>query len=113
MSLFHCAWVGGTRLQAGGHLPAAAVECAGPGQSDSRGKGTKNNEIPLNRKTVKTEFHCVNLDIFFPCKYQVTAVNKYDPPMEVVAARDHITQLVYQLMQPQVVYDRSASFTAV
>lgn len=42
-------------------------------------------------------------------KSQVTAVNKYDPPMEVVAARDHITQLVYQLMQPQVVYDRWVS----
>lgn len=40
----------------------------------------------------------------------MTAVNEYDPPMEVVAARDHITQLVYQLMQPQLVYDRSASF---
>lgn len=37
-------------------------------------------------------------------------MNEYDPPMEVVAARDHITQLVYQLMQPQLVYDRSASF---
>lgn len=39
----------------------------------------------------------------------MTSVNKYDPPMEVVAARDHITQLVYQLMQPQVVYDRWVS----
>lgn len=37
---------------------------------------------------------------------QVSSVNKYDPPLDVVAARDHMTHLVYQLMQPQVVYDR-------
>lgn len=39
-------------------------------------------------------------------KFQVSSVNKYDPPMELVAARDHITNLVYQMMQPQVLYDR-------
>lgn len=37
---------------------------------------------------------------------QVSSVNMYDPPMDVVAARDHITHLVYQLMQPQVLYER-------
>uniref|UniRef100_A0A7N8YAB7 Leucine-rich repeats and guanylate kinase domain containing n=1 Tax=Mastacembelus armatus TaxID=205130 RepID=A0A7N8YAB7_9TELE len=36
---------------------------------------------------------------------KVSSVNKYDPPLEVVAARDHMTQLVYQLNQPQVLYD--------
>ncbi|XP_074481637.1 leucine-rich repeat and guanylate kinase domain-containing protein isoform X2 [Sebastes fasciatus] len=36
---------------------------------------------------------------------KVLSVNKYDPPLDVVAARDHMTQLVYQLMQPQVLYD--------
>ncbi|XP_068076856.1 leucine-rich repeat and guanylate kinase domain-containing protein isoform X2 [Danio rerio] len=36
---------------------------------------------------------------------KVAAVNKYDPPLEVVAARDHMTHLVYQLMQPQVIFD--------
>ncbi|KAF6733894.1 Leucine-rich repeat and guanylate kinase domain-containing protein [Oryzias melastigma] len=36
---------------------------------------------------------------------KVTSVNKYDPPMNVVAARDHMTNLVYQLMQPQVLFD--------
>ncbi|XP_042367530.1 leucine-rich repeat and guanylate kinase domain-containing protein isoform X2 [Plectropomus leopardus] len=36
---------------------------------------------------------------------KVSAVNKYDPPLDVVAARDHMTHLVYQLMQPQVLYD--------
>ncbi|XP_061768228.1 leucine-rich repeat and guanylate kinase domain-containing protein [Nerophis ophidion] len=36
---------------------------------------------------------------------KVTSINKYDPPMEVVAARDHMTQLMYQLMQPQLLYD--------
>ncbi|XP_074554448.1 leucine-rich repeat and guanylate kinase domain-containing protein isoform X2 [Halichoeres trimaculatus] len=36
---------------------------------------------------------------------KVSSVNKYDPPLEVVAARDHMTQLLYQLMQPQVLYD--------
>uniref|UniRef100_A0A3Q4GBJ5 Leucine-rich repeats and guanylate kinase domain containing n=1 Tax=Neolamprologus brichardi TaxID=32507 RepID=A0A3Q4GBJ5_NEOBR len=29
---------------------------------------------------------------------QVSSVNMYDPPMDVVAARDHITHLVYQLI---------------
>ncbi|XP_051974730.1 leucine-rich repeat and guanylate kinase domain-containing protein isoform X2 [Xyrauchen texanus] len=36
---------------------------------------------------------------------KVSAVNKYGPPLEVVAARDHMTHLVYQLMQPQVIFD--------
>ncbi|XP_031169528.1 leucine-rich repeat and guanylate kinase domain-containing protein isoform X2 [Sander lucioperca] len=36
---------------------------------------------------------------------KVTSVNKYDPPLDVLAARDHMTHLVYQLMQPQVLYD--------
>ncbi|XP_031169529.1 leucine-rich repeat and guanylate kinase domain-containing protein isoform X3 [Sander lucioperca] len=38
---------------------------------------------------------------------KVTSVNKYDPPLDVLAARDHMTHLVYQLMQPQVLYDSS------
>lgn len=38
--------------------------------------------------------------------FQVSALNKYDPPLEVIAARDHMTHLVYQLMQPQVIFDR-------
>lgn len=33
----------------------------------------------------------------------------YDPPLEVLAARDHMTHLVYQMMQPQVLYDRLGS----
>ncbi|CAK6961372.1 leucine-rich repeat and guanylate kinase domain-containing protein [Scomber scombrus] len=36
---------------------------------------------------------------------KVSSVNKYDPPLDVVAAKDHMTNLVYQLMQPQVLYD--------
>ncbi|XP_029318008.1 leucine-rich repeat and guanylate kinase domain-containing protein isoform X2 [Cottoperca gobio] len=36
---------------------------------------------------------------------KVSSVNKYDPPLDVVAARDHMTLLVYQLMQPQSLYD--------
>ncbi|KAF7669022.1 hypothetical protein LDENG_00260380 [Lucifuga dentata] len=36
---------------------------------------------------------------------KVSSINKYDPPLDVVAARDHMTHLVYQLMQPQVLYD--------
>ncbi|XP_061571216.1 leucine-rich repeat and guanylate kinase domain-containing protein-like [Cololabis saira] len=38
---------------------------------------------------------------------KVSSVNKFDPPMEVVAAGDHMTQLVYQMLQPQVIYDSS------
>uniref|UniRef100_A0A3Q3AVQ0 Leucine-rich repeats and guanylate kinase domain containing n=1 Tax=Kryptolebias marmoratus TaxID=37003 RepID=A0A3Q3AVQ0_KRYMA len=40
---------------------------------------------------------------------KVTSVNMYDPPLDLVAARDHMTQLVYQLMQPQVLYDTPPS----
>ncbi|XP_041833005.1 LOW QUALITY PROTEIN: leucine-rich repeat and guanylate kinase domain-containing protein [Melanotaenia boesemani] len=36
---------------------------------------------------------------------KVESVNKYDPPVDVVAARDHMTHVVYQLMQPQVLYE--------
>ncbi|KAK7896300.1 hypothetical protein WMY93_021625 [Mugilogobius chulae] len=36
---------------------------------------------------------------------KVTAVNEYDPPLEVVAARNHMKHLVYQMMQPQVLHD--------
>ncbi|KAM6895743.1 LOW QUALITY PROTEIN: leucine-rich repeat and guanylate kinase domain-containing protein [Xenentodon cancila] len=36
---------------------------------------------------------------------KVSSVNKYDPPMDLVAARDHMTQLVYQMLQPQVIYE--------
>nr|XP_020455079.1 leucine-rich repeat and guanylate kinase domain-containing protein isoform X3 [Monopterus albus] len=36
---------------------------------------------------------------------KVSSVNKYDPPLDVVAARDHMTHMVYQLMQSQVLYD--------
>ncbi|XP_068442299.1 leucine-rich repeat and guanylate kinase domain-containing protein isoform X2 [Clinocottus analis] len=36
---------------------------------------------------------------------KVSSVNKYDPPLDVVAAMDHMTHLVYHLMQPQVLYD--------
>ncbi|XP_063074090.1 leucine-rich repeat and guanylate kinase domain-containing protein isoform X2 [Engraulis encrasicolus] len=36
---------------------------------------------------------------------KVSSVNKYDPPPEVVAARDHMMHQVYRLMQPQVILD--------
>ncbi|XP_040928280.1 leucine-rich repeat and guanylate kinase domain-containing protein isoform X3 [Betta splendens] len=36
---------------------------------------------------------------------KVSSVNKYDPPLDVVSARNHLTHMVYQLMQPQVLYD--------
>ncbi|XP_044042608.1 leucine-rich repeat and guanylate kinase domain-containing protein isoform X2 [Siniperca chuatsi] len=42
---------------------------------------------------------------------KVSSVNKYDPPLDVVAARDHMTHMVYQLMQPQVVYDSTLPST--
>uniref|UniRef100_I3K0H3 Leucine rich repeats and guanylate kinase domain containing n=1 Tax=Oreochromis niloticus TaxID=8128 RepID=I3K0H3_ORENI len=44
-------------------------------------------------------------------KNLVSSVNMYDPPMDVVAARDHITHLVYQLMQPQVLYESTLPST--
>lgn len=37
---------------------------------------------------------------------QVAAVNKYDPPPEVVAAKDHMTHVMYSVLQPQRVFDR-------
>ncbi|MBN3294552.1 LRGUK protein, partial [Polypterus senegalus] len=36
---------------------------------------------------------------------KVAAVNKNAPPPEVIAARDHMTHVVYNVMQPQVIYD--------
>ncbi|NXN15042.1 LRGUK protein, partial [Indicator maculatus] len=36
---------------------------------------------------------------------KVAAVNKYDPPPEVVAARDHMTQVMYSMLQPQRILD--------
>ncbi|XP_054255743.1 leucine-rich repeat and guanylate kinase domain-containing protein [Indicator indicator] len=36
---------------------------------------------------------------------KVAAVNKYDPPPEVVAARDHMTQVMYNMLQPQRILD--------
>ncbi|XP_061494068.1 leucine-rich repeat and guanylate kinase domain-containing protein isoform X2 [Rhineura floridana] len=36
---------------------------------------------------------------------KVAAVNKYDPPPEVVAAQDHMTQIMYSMMQPQRIFD--------
>ncbi|XP_044286432.1 leucine-rich repeat and guanylate kinase domain-containing protein [Varanus komodoensis] len=35
---------------------------------------------------------------------KVAAVNKYDPPPEVVAAQDHMTHIMYSMMQPQQVF---------
>lgn len=40
-------------------------------------------------------------------------MNKYDPPLDVVAARNHMTHLVYQLMQPQQLYDRSVQIYCI
>ncbi|XP_060759424.1 leucine-rich repeat and guanylate kinase domain-containing protein [Neoarius graeffei] len=40
-----------------------------------------------------------------PVEEKVSAVNKYNPSLEVVAARDHMTQTVYQHMQPQSIFD--------
>nr|XP_047918582.1 leucine-rich repeat and guanylate kinase domain-containing protein isoform X4 [Anser cygnoides] len=36
---------------------------------------------------------------------KVDAVNKYDPPPEVVAANDHMTQIMYSMLQPQRIFD--------
>ncbi|XP_063498330.1 leucine-rich repeat and guanylate kinase domain-containing protein isoform X2 [Symphalangus syndactylus] len=36
---------------------------------------------------------------------KVSAVNKYDPPPEVVAAQDHLTHVVNSMIQPQRIFD--------
>ncbi|XP_074937797.1 leucine-rich repeat and guanylate kinase domain-containing protein isoform X1 [Phalacrocorax aristotelis] len=36
---------------------------------------------------------------------KVAAVNKYDPPPEVVAAKDHMTHVMYSMLQPQRIFD--------
>uniref|UniRef100_A0A2K6E3R0 Leucine-rich repeat and guanylate kinase domain-containing protein n=1 Tax=Macaca nemestrina TaxID=9545 RepID=A0A2K6E3R0_MACNE len=36
---------------------------------------------------------------------KVSAVNKYDPPFEVLAAQDHLTHVVNSVMQPQRIFD--------
>ncbi|XP_072257946.1 leucine-rich repeat and guanylate kinase domain-containing protein [Pyxicephalus adspersus] len=36
---------------------------------------------------------------------KVAAVNKYDPPPEVIAARDHMANVMYSMVQPQKILD--------
>ncbi|XP_075580673.1 leucine-rich repeat and guanylate kinase domain-containing protein isoform X2 [Pelecanus crispus] len=36
---------------------------------------------------------------------KVAAVNKYDPPPEVVAAKDHMAHVMYSMLQPQRIFD--------
>uniref|UniRef100_A0A8D0BRM0 Leucine rich repeats and guanylate kinase domain containing n=1 Tax=Salvator merianae TaxID=96440 RepID=A0A8D0BRM0_SALMN len=36
---------------------------------------------------------------------KVAAVNKFDPPPEVVAAQNHMTHVMYSMMQPQRIFD--------
>ncbi|KAG9489844.1 hypothetical protein GDO78_005653 [Eleutherodactylus coqui] len=36
---------------------------------------------------------------------KVAAVNKYDPPPEVIAARDHMANVMYNIIQPQKILD--------
>ncbi|XP_058047460.1 leucine-rich repeat and guanylate kinase domain-containing protein isoform X3 [Ahaetulla prasina] len=36
---------------------------------------------------------------------KVAAVNKYDPPQKVVAAQDHMTNIMYRMMQPQHIFN--------
>lgn len=36
---------------------------------------------------------------------KVAAVNKYDPPPEVIAARDHMANVMYSVIQPQKIFD--------
>ncbi|CAM5083713.1 unnamed protein product [Natator depressus] len=36
---------------------------------------------------------------------KVAAVNKYDPPPEVVAAKDHMTHIMYSMIQPHRIFD--------
>ncbi|XP_058272586.1 leucine-rich repeat and guanylate kinase domain-containing protein isoform X2 [Hemibagrus wyckioides] len=36
---------------------------------------------------------------------KVSAVNKYDPSLELVAARDHMNHVMYQHIQPQAIFD--------
>ncbi|KAM7131534.1 leucine-rich repeat and guanylate kinase domain-containing protein isoform 1-T3 [Ciconia maguari] len=38
-------------------------------------------------------------------KEKVAAVNKHDPPPEVVAAKDHMAHVMYSLQQPQRIFD--------
>lgn len=37
---------------------------------------------------------------------QVEAVNMFNPPTEVVAARDHILHVIYNFLQPAKIWDR-------
>ena len=49
-------------------------------------------------------------EFFFPFAFlileKISAVNKYNPPPEVVAAQDHMTHVVNSVMQPQRIFDR-------
>lgn len=37
---------------------------------------------------------------------KVAAMNKYNPPPEVVAAQDHLTNVFNSVLQPQRIFDR-------
>ncbi|XP_068809242.1 leucine-rich repeat and guanylate kinase domain-containing protein isoform X5 [Struthio camelus] len=48
-----------------------------------------------------TELDCKKISV----EEKVAAVNKYDPPPEVVAAKDHMTHIMYSMLQPQRIFD--------
>uniref|UniRef100_A0A8D0L1V6 Leucine rich repeats and guanylate kinase domain containing n=1 Tax=Sphenodon punctatus TaxID=8508 RepID=A0A8D0L1V6_SPHPU len=48
--------------------------------------------VELDHQTIKVE-------------EKVSAVNKYDPPPEILAARDHMTHVMFSMMQPQRIFD--------
>uniref|UniRef100_A0A8B9T7T9 Leucine rich repeats and guanylate kinase domain containing n=1 Tax=Anas platyrhynchos TaxID=8839 RepID=A0A8B9T7T9_ANAPL len=61
----------------------------------------------LNLLQNPVQLHHYSSSFFFSPKLwkQVDAVNKYDPPPEVVAANDHMTQIMYGMLQPQRIFD--------
>uniref|UniRef100_A0AAV2IVF1 Guanylate kinase-like domain-containing protein n=1 Tax=Knipowitschia caucasica TaxID=637954 RepID=A0AAV2IVF1_KNICA len=61
-------------------------------------------ELDLSHNQISSLFGLQHLHVLCLLnmnKNMVSAVNLYEPPLEVLAARDHMIQLLYQMMQPQ------------
>lgn len=60
------------------------------------------NAVSLAKPNLARRAFVYSCDFFL----QVSATNLFDPPMEVVAQRDHVMHTVYSFLQPKRVLER-------
>lgn len=68
--------------------------------------GCISRNFSKDRQTLAFFWEQTHLLFTFLLLAKVCAVNKYDPPPEVVAVRDHMTHVVNSMSQPQRIFDR-------